>query len=303
MAIHKINRLLIKFLSMIKCSPLFKELPLEQIEHDEEQPRKDFGTDGDENRLFTSVRDLGIQQPISVSQVDVNRYIILDGHRRSICAQRAGLKTVPCRIYGKMPLGDFERLRFEIQNNRRDWKPLERSEALNRIKTSKGFRTNRELSEFLHLSETVIGASLQIRDQKLEHLSMMEKYELPESYRVEFIRLKSKIRKIKDLESSKIIQILFEKVQCKVLKNAKDFRKLGKIFHRAHHNEEAIYKFLKDPDMTVAELDQNTIQSGSSLLGEKLLTEIGLKRQNGIKFSDQEKIFFLQLRDLLNQIV
>lgn len=288
---------------MIKCSPLFKELPLEQIEHDEEQPRKDFGTDGDENRLFTSVRDLGIQQPISVRQIDANRYIILDGHRRSICAQRVGLKTVPCRIYGKMPLGDFERLRFEIQNNRRDWKPLERSEALNRIKSSKGFRTNRELSEFLHLSETVIGASLQIRDQKLEHLSMMEKYELPESYRVEFIRLKSKIRKIKDLESSKIIQILFEKVQCKVLKNAKDFRKLGKVFQRAHHNEEAIYKFLKDPDMTVAELDQHTIQSGSSLLGEKLLTEIGLKHQNGIKFSDQEKIFFLQLRDLLNQIV
>lgn len=251
---------------MAKLAHIFKELPLTKIEQDQDQPRKDFGTDGDENRLFTSIRDIGIQQPIAVSQVDVNRYVILDGHRRCICAQRAGLNTVPCRIYGKMPVGEFERLRFEIQNNRRDWKPLERSEALNRIKTSKGFNTNRELAEFLHLSETVIGASLQIRAQKLEYINLMEKHELPESYRVEFVRLKPRIRKIKDLEQSKIIEILFEKVQCKVLKNAKDFRKVGKIFQRAHHNEEAIYKFLNDPDMTVDELDQHTIQSGSSLL-------------------------------------
>jgi ParB/RepB/Spo0J family partition protein len=251
---------------MSKLVPIFKELPLTQIEQDQDQPRKDFSTDGDENRLFTSIRDLGIQQPIAVSQVGVNRYIILDGHRRCICAQRAGLKTVPCLIYGKMPVGEFERLRFEIQNNRRDWKPLERSEALNRIKGYKGFNTNRELSELLHLSETVIGASLQIRAQKLEYISLMEKHELPASYRVEFVRLKPRIRKIKNFEQSRIIEILFEKVQCKVLKNAKDFRRVGKIFQRAYHNEEAIYKFLKDPDMTVDELDQLTTQSGSSLL-------------------------------------
>jgi ParB/RepB/Spo0J family partition protein len=119
---------------MAKLAPVFKELPLEQLEQDKQRPRKDFGSIGDENRLFASIRDIGVLQPIAVNQVDTGCYRIIDGHRRTICAQRARLETVPCSVYEKLPVGEFERLRFELQENGRRSKPSERSEVLYRIR-------------------------------------------------------------------------------------------------------------------------------------------------------------------------
>ena len=280
---------------------IFKELPLGQIQRDPDQPRRDFGTEGDENRLLVSLKNYGIEQPITVSIIEDNRYIIIDGHRRYICAQKLGFATVPCRIYPKLTPGELESRRFEMQNNRRQWRPMERSDALERIKTAMGFQTNKELAHYLGMAEVMVANSLQLRKQKLDYMELMEKYDLPESYRIEFIRLKPKIRKIKDTEVDEIIVKLFDKVQHKVIRNSKEFRKLGKIFERATANEEELHHFLSDPDMTVHELDQRTLQSGFSLLIEKLIQAVGSKRREGTAFSSQEKDFLAQLRDLLNK--
>lgn len=284
---------------MPESAPTFRDLPIDQVEQDPDQPRKDFAVEADNNRLLISIREIGIQQPIVVLQVGESRYKIIDGHRRHIAARELGFKTAPCRIFTKLPKGELERLRFEIQNNRREWRPLERSDALERIKTLKGFRTNRELALCLGLSETVIHFSLQLRKQTLEYIGLMEKFELPETYRVEFMNLKPKIRKIRDLEVSDITIILFEKVKHSVMKNAKSFRKLKKIFLRAHLNEKELYEFLTDPDMTVDDLLERTVQSGPSLLVEKLLVELGKIFQKGSDIPDQDTATFVQLRDFL----
>jgi len=52
----------------------FKELPLDQIEQDPDQPRKDFGVQGADDRLMTSLRIIGMQQPLVVIQIDTDRY-------------------------------------------------------------------------------------------------------------------------------------------------------------------------------------------------------------------------------------
>ena len=290
---------------MIKTPFVFKEIPLGQIQRDPDQPRKDFGTDGDENRLLISIRDIGIQSPITVSEIEPDKYLIADGHRRYICAQKLGLETVPCRVYQKLGTGDFETIRFEIQNNRRPWKPLERSEALTRIKEANNFRTNKELAAYLHISEILISNSFGIRNQKIEYIGLMEKYDLNESYRVEFVHLKQKIRKIKDIEADEIILRIFKKVEQDVIKSSKEFRKLGRIFLRAsaNANEAELYEFLTDPYMRVSELEQRTLNSGFSLLIEQLLQKIIGKRSEGIEFSSQERSFLVQLKELLSLVV
>lgn len=284
-----------------KIKPLFKELPLEQLERDPDQPRRDFGVGGDQNRLLKSIETYGIEEPIKVSQIEDNRYVIIDGHRRYICAQKLDLKTVPCRIYPKMPDGEFEARRYEIQNNRKNWKPMEKSNSLYRIRTKFGLTTNRELADVLGLSITIIANSLQIRDVKVDYVELMEKYNLAQSNRTEFIRLKSKLRKIKELEIDDIVQIIFEKTQNNVIRNAKDFRKLGKIFLRATANENELYTFLKDPDMSISELDQRTIQSGFSLLIEQAIQAVATKRKDSVDFSSKEKTLLTQLRNLLQK--
>lgn len=281
----------------------YKDLPIELVEHDPDQPRKDFGTDGDYNRLKASIKENGILDPIKVSEFEDNKFIIIDGHRRHIVAKKLGFKTIPCIVYSKLKKGDLETNRFEIQTNQRRWKPSERSEALNRIKTEKGFRSNRELAQSLGLSETVIANSLQMRNLVLEYLRLMEQYKLSEAYRVEFMRLKPKLRKIGNTEVNDIVVNIFERIQNHVIKNAKDLRKLGRIFLRATANEKELNNFLSDPDMTIGELEQRALQSGSSLLVEQLIQYISTKRQKGIEFSSQERAFLEQLRTLLNEVI
>lgn len=277
-----------------------KDLPIEQIERDQHQPRKGLKDEGnEESRLLHSIREIGVQQPLTVMKVEENRYIIIDGHRRYICMKNLGKKTVPCRIIAKLPKGELERLRFEIQNNRKEWRPLERSDALERIKDEKGFKTNRELANFLGMSEPLICLSLKLRKQTMENIGLMERYQLPETYRVEFLRLQPKLRKIGDIEADIITEILFQKVKSGVLKNAKAFRKLRKIFLKAHMNEQQIHEFLTNPDATVEDLEKRTVQAGPSVLVEKLTVELGEIFQKGSKIAEQDSTLYIQLRDLL----
>lgn len=282
---------------------ILKELPLKQLQLDAKQPRKDYGVDGDENRLFVSMRDVGIQQPLVVKAVDKDLYTIIDGHRRYICAQRLGLETVPCRVYTKLGAGELERVRFEVQNNRREWKPMERAEAISQAKTAKRLDTDREVAEYLHVAPSTINSALSLRTQHMDYISLMEKYQLPETYRVEIGRLISKVRKIRDLEPNPIIVILFDKVQRKAIKNAKDFRVLKRIFLRATANEDPLYRFLKDPMMTIAELERITSQSATALLIDRLFSDLGSQAQRGEKIAPQEKALYTQLRDLLTHMV
>jgi ParB/RepB/Spo0J family partition protein len=281
---------------------IFKELPVDKVELDSAQPRQDFGTDGDGNRLLLSLKEYGLEEPIKVTEVEPGRYVIIDGHRRYKCASKLGWKTIPCRIYQKMDDGEFESRRYEMQNNRRPWRPLERAEALQRIKNYMKFQSNKELGNHVHLSSTVVSNSLQLKNEHRRYLEMMARNELSESYQIEFVRLRQKLRKIKKMEVAEIIDILFKKVKHQVITNSKEFRKLGRVFLRATANEKELEEFLTNPDMTVSELEQKTVQSGFSLLLEKVVEEASHKKTNGIAYSSQEKILIKELRSLFKGI-
>ncbi len=281
----------------------FKELPLSQIQRDPDQPRKDFGVEGEENRLLLSIKQYGMQEPISVTELENNRYMIIDGHRRYICVQKMQVATIYCRVYPKLSTGELESLRYESQNNRRSWQPLERSNAIDRIKRTMHFKTNEELAKHLCISETIIANTLQLRRQKMEYIALMEKYNLGESYRVEFLHIKPKIRKIRNFEVDDIINKIFEKIHNNVIKKARELHKLGEIFLKASANEEEIFLFLSNSDITISELEYKTLQSGFSSIVEELIQNIGKKQQEGIHFTEQEKLYLTQLKDLLNKTV
>jgi ParB/RepB/Spo0J family partition protein len=281
----------------------FKELPVHKIERDPNQPRRDFGTDGDQNRLLLSIQQYGIQQPLAVSEIQDNRYLILDGHRRYICAQKLGLTPVPCRIYPKLPVGHFESLRYEIQNNRRPWRPLEKAEALRSLKDLFRFENNQKLAEHIHMGESSIRSAMHLAKEKSIFLELMASYDLAESYQGEFVRLKPKLRKLRDLEVDNMIKALFMKVQAKAIRNSRDFGTIGKMFLRASVNERDLYTFFTNPDMTVSELAQRTMQSGCSALVEQVIREVAGRRQKGMAFSVQEKAALGHLAELLKKTV
>lgn len=280
----------------------FKDLPLDRLECDPNQPRKDFGTDG-ENMLMQDIREMGIEVPLAVMVVAPDRYIILDGHRRYKCAQKLKLSTAPCRIYEKLSRAEVERKRYNIQNNRRPWRPLERSNAIERIKEATNFKTDKEVAQFLGMSVSVVNCSLRLRKEKMEYIEMMERFNLAQSYRDEFLKLRPKIHKVKNFEADDIIQIIFEKIENGKISSAKELRMLKRIFNRDSVNENALELFLSDPEMTISALERHTVQSGFSWLVDQVVKKIGESVQSGKDFTPQEKPILVQLRDLLNKVI
>ena len=72
-------------------------MPLQQIEANPNQPRREFDPVALEE-LASSIRQLGIVQPITLRQVDHDRFQIIAGERRWRASQLAGLTTIPAYI-------------------------------------------------------------------------------------------------------------------------------------------------------------------------------------------------------------
>lgn len=73
------------------------EIAIEQIEPNPNQPRREFDEEA-LNELATSIKEIGIIQPITLRQVDDNRFQIIAGERRWRASQIAGLKAIPAYI-------------------------------------------------------------------------------------------------------------------------------------------------------------------------------------------------------------
>lgn len=281
-----------------KYKPEFRELSLREIEGDPNQPRKGLGLRGDQNRLHKSIRCYGIEDPLKVCEVSEGRYKIMDGHRRFSCAKRMGLKTVPCRIYPNMSDGEFEARRYEMQNNRKSWKPLEKANALHKIQTQLN-ATKKEMADLIGVTSTAIVHFSQLRDTRMEYLEMMAENGMKESHRIEFMRVLPKLRKVREYEIDDIVKIVFDKIKDQVIKHSRDFRKLSKIFERATLNESEIHSFLEHPQMTITELDQRTLQSGFSLQVESIINDLSYKKTEGIELTKKEKMHLKNLAKLL----
>ena len=276
---------------------------MDKLECDPNQPRKDFGTEGDANALMQNIAEASIEVPLAVMVVAPDRYIILDGHRRYKCAQKLKLPTVPCRVYEKLSPAEIERKRYNIQNNRRPWRPLERSNAIERIKEAAGLRSEKEVADFLGMSISVVNCSLRLRREKMEYIEMMERYGLAQAYRDEFLKLRPKIFKIKNFEADDIISIIFKKIEDEVITSSKDLRTLKRFFIRDAVNENALEAFLSDPAMRVSQLERHAVQNGFSYLVDQLVKKIAESLQNGKEFTPQERPILVQLRDLLNKVI
>lgn len=76
-----------------------QQIKISEIRRDEDQPRKHFDEETLE-RLTVSIRDNGVEQPITVRK-NGSGYILVDGERRWRASQKAGIEELPCIITDK----------------------------------------------------------------------------------------------------------------------------------------------------------------------------------------------------------
>jgi len=73
------------------------ELDINSIEINPFQPRTNFNEET-LNELATSIKQLGVIQPITVRKLDFNKYQLISGERRLRASKIVGLETVPAYI-------------------------------------------------------------------------------------------------------------------------------------------------------------------------------------------------------------
>ncbi|MFI8188468.1 ParB/RepB/Spo0J family partition protein [Streptomyces sp. NPDC085946] len=75
----------------------FAEIPLDAISPNPRQPRDVFDEDALQE-LITSIKEVGLLQPVVVRQVDAGRYELIMGERRWRACREAGLESIPAIV-------------------------------------------------------------------------------------------------------------------------------------------------------------------------------------------------------------
>ena len=132
------------------------EIPLDKIDRNEEQPRKNF----DEvamSELVNSIRIHGVITPIILVEKG-DRYMIIAGERRWRAARRAGLKAIPAivRKYTKEQIREISL----IENlQREDLNPIETANAIKQLMDECDY-TQEQVAERIGKSRAVVTNTL-----------------------------------------------------------------------------------------------------------------------------------------------
>ena len=99
------------------------ELELESIEVNPFQPRTSFNEES-LRELASSIKELGVIQPITVRKLDYNKFQLVSGERRFRASKLLGLETIPAYI---RIANDQESLEMALVENiqRQDLDPIE----------------------------------------------------------------------------------------------------------------------------------------------------------------------------------
>lgn len=134
-------------------------IPIEQIQPNAGQPRKDMG---DLAGLVESVREKGVLEPLLVRYMPQSGvYMIISGERRYQAGREAGLRELPCI---EKEIGDGETLEIALIENlqRKDLTPFEEADGLHAL-ADRFALTHEEIARRVSKSRSSVTESLSLR--------------------------------------------------------------------------------------------------------------------------------------------
>ena len=135
------------------------ELDIDTIEVNPFQPRSHFNDDTLQE-LASSIKELGVIQPITVRKSDFNKFQLVSGERRYRASKLIGLKTIPAYI---RIANDQESLEMALVENiqRQDLDPIEIDLSYNRLINEIGL-TQEKLSDRVGKKRSTIANYLRL---------------------------------------------------------------------------------------------------------------------------------------------
>lgn len=196
-------------------SSTINEIAIDQIEPNPGQPRHDFDEEALQE-LATSIREIGIIQPITLRQVAENRFQIIAGERRWRASQIAGLKAIPAYI---RTINDEKVMEMALVENiqREDLNAIEIALAYEHLLEENGM-TQEKISERVGKSRTAITNYLRLLKLPAQVQMALQKKQIDMGHARALLSLESPSQQIK----------LFKEI----LKNSYSVRKVEELVKR-----------------------------------------------------------------------
>lgn len=170
------------------------EIPLEQIEPNPNQPRREFDPDTLQD-LASSIRELGIVQPITLRQTSEGKYQIVAGERRWRASQLVGLKTIPAYI---RTIDDDSAMQMALVENiqRDDLNAIEIALAYAHLLEQEGM-TQEKVSERVGKSRVAVANYLRLLKLPAQVQMALQKHEIDMGHARALLSLDSPSQQIK----------------------------------------------------------------------------------------------------------
>ena len=164
-------------------------IPLEQIEPNPYQPRKEF-THQAQEELINSIKEHGIIEPIILTSAAENKFQIIAGERRFRAAQFLGMKTVSAII---RQASEVEKLELSLLENlqRKDLNPLEKARAYQRLIDEFNL-TEEEVAKKIGKARSTISNALRLLSLPLLVQKAIEEEKISEGHAKALLSLEDK---------------------------------------------------------------------------------------------------------------
>lgn len=152
------------------------EVPVNSIDPNPLQPRRSFPEAG-LAELASSLRQVGMLQPVVVTRGEPGRYVLLAGERRWRAARLAGLAAVPAVV--RDTAGDSELLALALIENlqREDLTPIEEARAYHHLRAELGL-SQEEIAQRVGKDRSTIANSLRLLQLPLPVQALVDSGEL-----------------------------------------------------------------------------------------------------------------------------
>jgi len=134
-------------------------VPMTSIKPNPLQPRTRFDEEAMSN-LASSIREVGVLQPILVRETSDSEYELIAGERRWRAARRAGLQTIPVLVQSVSDVHSLEQALVE-NLHREDLNPLEEAGAFQQLVDEFGY-THEQVASRVGKSRTAVTNTLRL---------------------------------------------------------------------------------------------------------------------------------------------
>ena len=269
-------------------SSTINEVPIDQIEANPDQPRREFDPVALEE-LANSIKQLGLVQPITLRQLDESKFQIIAGERRWRASQLAGLTAIPAYI---RTIKDENVMELALVENiqREDLNAIEIALAYEHLQEKSGM-TQERVAERVGKSRAAVANYLRLLKLPAQVQMALQKKEIDMGHARALLSLNSPSQQIK----------LFYEIQ----KNAFSVRKVEELCQQLNNGEDIQTAKKKIAAKSKLPEEFNILKKRlSSFFNTKVQMTYGAKGKGKISIpfaSEEELLHIMEVMDRLQK--